>query len=104
MAIRHGVQLDLVWVHFNATHARFSQCLDNARARITARLPDTVMSVNFKLDGTQCLVKITAAPGFTLSLPAVARAAVIREFTEADQHEAVAMVTTVAWAGVSELD
>lgn len=99
MAIRQGAQLDLVWVHFNATHTRFAQCLDNARTRIEARLPGTVMSVNFKLDQTQCLVKITAAPGFTLSLPPVARAAVIREYTEADHHEAAAMVAAVAWAG-----
>ena len=86
-------------MHADATHPRFDQFITTCQQKMAQRLPDANLSVNLNLDHTQALVKVSAVPLDINNLPPVVRNAVIRIYTEADHHEALAMVTSVAWAG-----
>jgi hypothetical protein len=97
MAKRSTLQLSLIWVLVDMMHPRADLVLANAQAFVEQRLPGTVMSINYNLDRTQALVKITTEPGFIETLPGAARNAIIREFTEADHHEALVLVRNSAW-------
>lgn len=104
MATRESIPLDLIWVHIRLTHQRVADLLAAAEARIAARIPGATLSVNRNLTNTEALVKITATGAeFSGQLPGNVRSAIIRIYTEADHAEALAMVTDVAWAGVSEV-
>ena len=54
------------------------------------------------VDQSEALVEVTALPTEINSLPGVVRNAIIRVYTEADHHEALAMVTAEAWTGPPE--
>ena len=93
MATRDRVALPVSWVHINLTHARIAQLLAAAE---THKLASGVLSINRNLANTQALVKVLVSD-FTARLPGNVRAAVLRVFTEADHHEAVALVRASEW-------
>lgn len=97
MARRKGLPIDLVWIHLNLSHARSGDVLANAQTRINQRVPEASLSVTPNVANTQALVKVTATVSEIQALPNPVRNAIIRIFTEADHHEAVAMVHTPEW-------
>ena len=102
MARRGGVILDLSWVHADATHNRFNQFITYCQQQVAADVPGADLSINMNVDQSEALVKVTALPTEINSLPGVVRNAIIRVYTEADHHEALAMVTAEAWTGPPE--
>jgi hypothetical protein len=97
MAKRSTLQLSLIWILVDMTHPRADVVLANAQAFVEQRLPGTEMSINYNLDRTQALIKVTTEPGFTLTLPGAVRNAILREYTEADHDEALALVRSPLW-------
>jgi hypothetical protein len=100
MAKRNGLPLDLIWVLVDLTNARSADLLTAAATKVGQIIPGATLSVNRNIAGTQALVKVTDTDAsFRASLAGPVRAAIIRTFTEVDHVEALAMVTTVEWAG-----
>ena len=89
-------------MHANATHQRFDQFITFCQQQVAADIPGASLAVNMKADQSQALVKVTALANEFQSLPGVVRNAIIRIYTEADHHEALAMVSAVAWTGPIE--
>jgi hypothetical protein len=102
MAEVDTVQLDVVWLHLDMTHARAADVLANAQQKCALRLPYAQLSVTYNLAGTEALVKVTATPAEIEQLPNLTKGAIIRTYTEADHTEADVMMDSPAWTGPPE--
>ena len=110
MATRDGEALDLVWVHVALTHNQIDAFFATVDALHRNRLATAILSVNRSVGWNaapptglrQALVKVaTNATAMLAALLPAARNVIIRTYTEADHHEALALVTTVEWVGTS---
>lgn len=88
----------MAWLLIDLTHAQATAVLALLDGLHKALLPNNLLSVNQKRDGTRALVKVATDPATIVArLPAAQRTAVLRVFDENTHHEALALVQAADW-------
>ena len=94
MATRSGRPITVRWLLVDQAHARKEDLRGALRTLHSSELPRAELSVNLKADGTLALIKVV---GDLSTVSDTLKEAVVRTFTEADHHEALALVKAEDW-------